>query len=219
MPISENNGGRPQAGLDNASKPRSAAPIALGIVLAAVVLVAVVGGAYRLSARETAPARGADSVELRVTRDYGATTLVGSRGSRVVGFVDRPAVALGERGGRDRLRRRLRRLHRWSRVRAGGRRVRSRRLVLLRQRACRPRSAPPTTASSPTTASGGTSTLGSSLRRCRRSSGSIPSRSVPARLPNRCRPRSRTPGLRRGCRPPGGVASLSGRRAGPRLRV
>jgi hypothetical protein len=55
------------------------APVALGIVLATVVLVAVVGGAYRLSAREAGPAQGAETVELRVTRDYGTTSLVSRR--------------------------------------------------------------------------------------------------------------------------------------------
>jgi hypothetical protein len=52
------------------------APVPLGIVLVAVVLLAVVGGVYRLSARETSAAKDAGVVELRVSRDFGTAALL-----------------------------------------------------------------------------------------------------------------------------------------------
>jgi hypothetical protein len=75
VPASADNVGRPQTGLENASRPRSAAPAVLGIVLLAVVAVAGIGGLYRLSAGKPAVPRGADTVELRVSKDFGAATL------------------------------------------------------------------------------------------------------------------------------------------------
>jgi Domain of unknown function (DUF4430) len=70
-----NNDDRPQVRPENASKTGSAARVVLGIALAAVVVVAGLGALYRLSARRLAPVQRGDAVELRVSRDFGATAM------------------------------------------------------------------------------------------------------------------------------------------------